>query len=537
MNYRKFLSALTLCGCVCACGGNENNPDAPAVSAMLTAPADVVVTQTGALEATVTWTDKSTHETGFAIYLINPADIDHPSLCGKTEENATVYVISDGLDYGTSYYVGVQALAPEEKFNSRITKTMFTTVEKDAPEVTSVKAEGHPVCVTVSYSMNNVNADAVTGVCWSADGTPSVDGAHQDAAPGDNARERVQVISNVLLDYGKEYAFRAYASVAGKTYYSDPVKASLGKEPGAITLGWKKLDFAGFPSSVEVYETSDKLNGRNFHAWYAIADLTAGDVEFKVRVPSSASTVDAQAAAAGNCLVMVNGGYFYNGKNTGISYVDGAAAGSVTAVRGSLKSGDAEYDVMYNVTRGIFGVGADSKPAVYWAASDASGKSRFYDRPLPSVKGRDRYGVVSDKNPSAPVAWSPRFAQSAGPVLLYDGKCPFDFETTSAGADYYLTNYEIMPYDIFGTSVKPDRTAAGFTADGKVILFICDGRIASSDGATLTELAQIMKGLGCKSAVNFDGGGSTAMVAGGSHLNDQTAENRPVVSTLGFFRK
>lgn len=522
---------------LCACGGNGETPEGPGLSAMLTAPSDVAVTPADDLKADVTWTDNSTHETGFAIYLINPADIDNPSLCGTVAENVTGYSITSGLEYGKNYYVGVQALAAEEKFNSKITKVMFSTPDKDAPKVAVSKAESHPACVTVTYSLTNINGGAVTGVCWSADGTPDVKGARQDAAPGDGASERKVVISNALLDYGKEYSFCAYAMLGGKTYYSDPVTCSLGTESESIKFNWKKLDISGFPSSVTVYETTDKLDSRNFHAWYAVADLSAGDVEFKVRVPSSAATVDDQAKAEGNCLVMVNGGYFYSGRNTGIAYVDGAGSGSVTAVRGSLKTADEEYNVMYNVTRGIFGIGSDTKPAVYWAASDASGNNRFYDRPLPSVKGEDKYGVVSDTNPSAPASWKPKYAQSAGPVLLYDGKCPFDFETTSRGADFYLTNFEMMPYDIYGPSVKPDRTAAGYTADGKVILFICDGRIPASDGATLTELAMIMKGLGCVGAVNFDGGGSTAMVAGGTHLNDQTAENRPVVSTLGFYRK
>jgi exopolysaccharide biosynthesis protein len=100
-----------------------------------------------------------------------------------------------------------------------------------------------------------------------------------------------------------------------------------------------------------------------------------------------------------------------------------------------------------------------------------------------------------------------------------------------------LSNYEVLPYDIYGPSVTPDRTAVGYRADGKVILFICDGRISASDGATLVELAQIMKGLGCVGAVNFDGGGSTGMVVNGQHLNDQTGGNRAVVSTIGFFKK
>ncbi|MDE6801921.1 MAG: phosphodiester glycosidase family protein, partial [Muribaculaceae bacterium] len=55
--------------------------------------------------------------------------------------------------------------------------------------------------------------------------------------------------------------------------------------------------------------------------------------------------------------------------------------------------------------------------------------------------------------------------------------------------------------------------------------------------ATLLELAQVLKGLGCGGAVNFDGGGSTGMMVGDKHVNDVTPNNRPVVSTIGFFKK
>ena len=156
---------------------------------------------------------------------------------------------------------------------------------------------------------------------------------------------------------------------------------------------------------------------------------------------------------------------------------------------------------------------------------------------MPSVKGENKYGIVTNENPTTAINWSPKYALSAGPVLLKDKKIPFDFTETSKGTDYYLSNYEIIPYDIFGANVTPDRTAIGYREDGKVVIFICDGRITASGGATLTELAQIMKGLGCVGAINLDGGGSTGMVVGDEHLNDMTGGNRAVVSTIGFFKK
>ena len=111
-------------------------------------------------------------------------------------------------------------------------------------------------------------------------------------------------------------------------------------------------------------------------------------------------------------------------------------------------------------------------------------------------------------------------------MLLYDGKCPFDFTLTGQGEEYYMHNFEMIPYDIFGDDVRPDRTAVGYTEDGRVILFICDGRCEKSDGAL------------CTYAVNYDGGGSTRMIVGSENMNDVTAEaSRQVWSSIGFYRK
>ena len=509
----------------------------------LVAPSEVTVSQVDDTTLDVKWKDNSTGEAGFNIYLILPNDIDNARLVGNTEADATSYVLKDeSLEAGKSYYVGVRAFASESKYDSRMTKVLFTMAappDPNAPAISISKIISHDVCVAVTMKMANLDKNAVCGVCWSEEGEPTVASTHQDAAPMSVGEldKRKLVISNALLDYGKEYNFRAYVRVGKDVYYSEVAKCSLGKELAPIELEWKKEEFAGLPSSVEVYKYSGLMNGRKCNAWYAVADLSKGDVEFRTTIPLSAITIDEQFKSSGKCLVMVNGGYFYNGKNTGFGCVDGVISGGVTAVRGSLKSGDSEYNEMYNVTRGVFGVDQNQKPAVYWTGADGSGKSHFFSRPLPTVKGEDKFAAVSASNPDVSVAWSPYYAQSAGPLLLMDGKCPFDFETTEKGDDFYLSNYEVMPYDIYGTTVKPDRTAAGYTADGKVILFIIDGRIAESDGATLVELAQIMKGLGCVAAVNFDGGGSTGMVVGGQHLNDLTGGNRPVVSTLGFYKK
>lgn len=531
--YYLALGALTMSA---SCSSDDKGVDAEAT---LAPPSEITAERVGQDQVTLTWKDNSTSETGFAVVMRR---LDQPTYeeVAEVPANTTSYTLTNVLKEGESYYLGVKAFNGSAV--SRVISTRFDMVVlADQPHATVTKMTSGTNCIYAQYTVTNIAGQTGVewGLCWNTEGKPTVADAHIAGPLLSNTGSVFQVIPNTLLDYGTEYTVRAYVRTSIGAFYSSEYKASMTKDYPAINLEWNKVATTGLPESISVYETTTKLSGHAFHAWYAIADLSKGDVEFRVNVPSSAQTIDDQAAAFnGNCYIMVNGGYFYNGRNTGLAVVNGTPDGSINPVRGSLQNDTQpdEYNSMYNVTRGLFGVDANGKPAAYWAGSD-SGKNYYYTTPMPAVKGENKYNAVNATRPVDAAAWNPKYALSAGPLLLIDGKIPFDFTTTGKGSDYYLTNYEIIAYDIFGTNVSPDRTAAGCTADGKVILFICDGRIASSGGATLLELAQIMKGLGCVGAVNFDGGGSTGMMVGSKHVNDVTPNNRPVVSTMGFFKK
>lgn len=59
--------------------------------------------------------------------------------------------------------------------------------------------------------------------------------------------------------------------------------------------------------------------------------------------------------------------------------------------------------------------------------------------------------------------------------------------------------------------LRHPRSAIGIRPNGSVILLTVDGRQQNSAGMSLFELAKIMKWLGCTSAINLDGGGSTTL--------------------------
>ncbi len=404
-----------------------------------------------------------------------------------------------------------------------------------------VSSQEWPACLSLEYRLNKAEKGFRYGLCWSQEHIPTLEDNYQYGPVESRDGVYFQTIPNMGLEYGREVRVRAFVKTCSGICYSEEKKMNLQKESPAIQLEWERISVA-VPSSVQVYKTTTPLNGRVFNAWYAIADVSS-DVELRVLDPHACKTVDDQFAAAGDCHVLVNGGFFYNG-HIGITVRDYQLEGSIISNRGSLDKNDPEYNVTYCPTKGVFGVDGKGVAGVRWAATGEDDVVHYFDKPMPVVVGEGRYGKVSADYPCPEQVWNPKNAISAGPVLVYDGNVCFDFSTTSRSERNFICNYEIHAYDIFGTrSGTPDRTAIGCTADGKVILFVCDGRIRGSKGATLTELAQIMKGLGCVYALNLDGGGSTAMVAGGQHLNSLEVNtsgkiaNRAVVSTVGFFRK
>ncbi len=93
-----------------------------------------------------------------------------------------------------------------------------------------------------------------------------------------------------------------------------------------------------------------------------------------------------------------------------------------------------------------------------------------------------------------------------GPSLLDGNGNILDYFTTSS----YL-------------SKAHPRVAIGYVAPGHYVLCVVDGRDEGySRGASLSELAAIMKKEGCLTAYNLDGGGSSTMYYDGSYINQST---------------
>jgi exopolysaccharide biosynthesis protein len=64
------------------------------------------------------------------------------------------------------------------------------------------------------------------------------------------------------------------------------------------------------------------------------------------------------------------------------------------------------------------------------------------------------------------------------------------------------------------------RTAIGVMDDLHYVFIVADGRTSENDGLSLYELAELMQSLGCTTAYNLDGGGSSSMVFLGEVINN-----------------
>jgi hypothetical protein len=103
-------------------------------------------------------------------------------------------------------------------------------------------------------------------------------------------------------------------------------------------------------------------------------------------------------------------------------------------------------------------------------------------------------------------------ALEAGPQLVTDGR--------------------VLDHGERQRAIRHPRTALGVDGDGVVLLVTADGRTPPAAGLTFEELGHVMAALGCRSAINLDGGGSTTCwatgftAADGSHIANHPCDDR-----------
>ena len=128
------------------------------------------------------------------------------------------------------------------------------------------------------------------------------------------------------------------------------------------------------------------------------------------------------------------------------------------------------------------------------------------DIAMRAAKKGDRLTITCSISPE----WSDVvYACGGDEMLVMDGRAQKEFNLDSAKS-------------------RAARTAVGLKADGTLVLYTIDGRQSGySAGLTLSELADRLAELGCVTALNLDGGGSTTFAARRPGESSLSTLNRP----------
>ncbi|MBP6686263.1 MAG: phosphodiester glycosidase family protein [Lacibacter sp.] len=283
-------------------------------------------------------------------------------------------------------------------------------------------------------------------------------------------------------------------------------------------VSWKNVDslYGSLPSSVHVFTTTDLIDGKPNIAYYVIADLKdrklnfTTDTTFKRRfTPQQFYEKNQQP------LLAVNGTFFDFATNRNLNAVikDGKLV-SYNVHTTALKGKDT---LMYMHTfRSAIGISKKRKADVAWLYTDSTKKKAFasqvnwkpykdsfafFSYYIKSVKVT--YSLHKDDFKRVFRKWNMQTAIAGGPALIQNGRID-------------VANNEERMFTGKAIDDKHPRTAMGYTADGKLIILVVQGRMPGiAEGASLTHLAKLLLDLGCVEALNLDGGGSSCMLVNG----------------------
>lgn len=466
----------------------------------------------------LTWKDNCIGEDGYLVMRGRDGEpAEEWKILGADVQTVTDTDIVSGI-----YEYEVYAYEGESR--SAAAKIRFDNTGVPQIKIGNVTASWHQVHVQF-HLVDDGGFACEAGICWRNDGGRAANtNDNCYTYPGKIRTGDAFFGAAKGLQPGKAYYLRPWVKYDGKYQYFTEVKAELLAEPEALNPTWNDVSKQyRMPSSIKLYMTETQVTGRNVVALYAVADMSAGNLELRTFMTPEPSKPSDAAKGLSGVQIMVNGGYFSGAES--YSYVMDQGDEVAPGIR-NVKCTyyvDAEKNTVsrnYNVTRGAFGVTENQEPSVKWIYSSCDWA---YDVPLPTFNSGPILQPTSTY-PSYKQKWNVYSAIGGGPVILDDGHVCMDYLTTRDNGDArrYIGNPELIADEVFGPTVRIARTAIGHTADGKIVLMVVDGS-NGSEGVNLDELARLMKGVGCTDVLNLNGGESSVMCAN----SDGKVLNRP----------
>lgn len=380
----------------------------------------------------------------------------------------------------------------------------------------------------------------------------------------------------------KDKAAKTTSVATGKSASSAVKKPATTSKPSTAKPATKKT-----PTYDESRMTSLEFDGlynemlapgimrREYIYWDDVGEIRAYFVEadaslYKIKpvlargiVPGLATT--SRMSDDNNAVAAINATYFaLSGDMIGMVKLDGAIAGTTYYRRsavaekadGSLTWGRVSYDgevTLGGTTQRVGAVNAERGAdmlVIYNKHYGSRTKTNEYGAEYTVRNGRvtavgvgnsvipsdgyvisvhgtaaDAYkdvqvGDVAVVNETMGEPWdSARWVMGAGPRLVVNGKA-----TNNAAEEEFPADIRVG---------RAPRSAVAILRNGNYLFGVVDGRQEHSKGLTLTAWGELLVKMGAYNAINLDGGGSSALVIGGSLQNSPSdGHERSVGSAL-----
>lgn len=299
-------------------------------------------------------------------------------------------------------------------------------------------------------------------------------------------------------------------------------------------VSWEKVDslYGPLPAGVHVYKTTSVLGGRANRAYYLEAPLQDANLQFTADTSYRRRLTPAGFFAKnGGPLLVVNTTFFSFATNQNLNLV--IRKGKLLSYNVHSVPGRGKDTFTYRHPLGsALGIYKNRRADVAWIYTDSSLRYA-YARETPLTPLRDSsvqylFGqFLNSLDPETSLSrrvlkrksrWPVETAVGGGPVLLQKGEVA-------------IANNEELKFAGKAIDDRHPRTAMGYTADGRLIVLVVEGRNpGTAEGVSLTQLAGLLQEIGCVEALNLDGGGSSCMLVNGKETIrvSDAAGQRPV---------
>ncbi|MBS1753035.1 MAG: phosphodiester glycosidase family protein [Ferruginibacter sp.] len=294
-------------------------------------------------------------------------------------------------------------------------------------------------------------------------------------------------------------------------------------------LRWMNVskDYAPLPASVQVFKTTDSLDGKPFIAFYVKAKLKDKKLDFTADTTLGRRMTPLQFYEKNEKpLVVVNCTFFNFDKNQNLNMV--IKEGKIVSYNVHTIALKGKDTLLYKHPLGsVLGIDKKRKADVAWVYADSTARYPYaLQQPLAAKKDSSKIFSLQSLSNHA-LFWKKQTAIGGGPVLVQDGKIK-------------ITNEEELKFTGKAIHDKHPRTCMGYTADGYLIILAIQGRFPGvAEGATLEQQAKMLIDIGCVEAMNLDGGGSSCMLVNGKETITPSGKSgeRPVPAVFIISKK